>query len=141
MPSFEYTIDEKSRVGARFLSRVKEEIQRAFSIEKRERKLTQQSVAQKLGVNRSVVNRQLMGYENMTTRSIAEMLWAIGWEPHFEVRPIEHALGNQKAPAASWKTQGQKPLPDLSAPFCPFCGERICHPIALRRAAQPIWSL
>lgn len=99
MPSFEYTIDEKSRVGARFLSRVKEEIQRAFSIEKRERKLTQQSVAQKLGVNRSVVNRQLMGYENMTTRSIAEMLWAIGWEPHFEVRPIEHALGNQKAPA------------------------------------------
>lgn len=88
MPSYEYKIDEQSRVGSRFIGRVKDELQRALVAEKASRKITQQSIADKLGVNRSVVNRQFMGLENMTIRSIAELLWAIGWEPHFEARKV-----------------------------------------------------
>jgi hypothetical protein len=30
-----------------------------------------------------------MGLENMTARSIGELLWAIGWEPYFGARRIE----------------------------------------------------
>jgi hypothetical protein len=29
-----------------------------------------------------------MGLENMTLRRVAEILWAIGWEPYFGVRRI-----------------------------------------------------
>lgn len=88
MPSFEYVTDELSRVGARFVAHVNEELQRALIEEKSKRKLTQQSIADVLRVNRSVVNRRFMGLENLTVRTIAETLWAIGWEPVFEVRKV-----------------------------------------------------
>jgi len=97
MKLYEYEIDEKSLVGARFVSEVNDELKRALAVEKDERKITQQSIADKLEVNRSVVNRRFMGLENLTVRTIAETLWAIGWEPHFEVKRIDHQ-GNEPVP-------------------------------------------
>lgn len=96
MNSYEYKIDDCSRAGSRFITRVKEELQRALAAEKAGRKLTQQAIADELGVNRSVVNRRFMGLENMTARSIGELLWAIGWEPHFEARKIEQIDGDNE---------------------------------------------
>jgi hypothetical protein len=96
MPSYEYNTDDKSRAGSRYIARIAEELQKALFTEKSVRKLTQQAIADKLGVNRSVVNRQVSGLENMTARSIAEFLWAIGWEPHFEARKIEHRDGDNE---------------------------------------------
>ena len=96
MPSYEYKIDERSRAGSRFITSVNSELRHALVTEKSERKLTQQAIADKLGVNRSVVNRRFMGLENMTARSIGELLWAIGWEPHFEARKIEQNYGDNE---------------------------------------------
>ena len=96
MPSYEYKIDERSRAGSRFITSVNNELRHALVTEKSERKLTQQAIADKLGVNRSVVNRRFMGLENMTARSIGELLWAIGWEPHFEARKIERNYGDNE---------------------------------------------
>lgn len=96
MPSYEYKIDERSRAGSRFITRVNGELRHALVTEKSERKLTQQAIADKLGVNRSVVNRRFMGLENMTARSISELLWAIGWEAHFEARKIEQNYGDNE---------------------------------------------
>ncbi|HSC19432.1 MAG TPA: winged helix-turn-helix domain-containing protein [Rhizomicrobium sp.] len=86
MPSFDFVIDEKSRAGSRFMSRVNEEVQRALAAEKDARHLTQQAIAEKLHVDRSAVNRRVMGLENMTARTIGELFWALGWEPYFEAR-------------------------------------------------------
>ncbi len=96
MPSYEYKIDERSRAGSRFITSVNNELRHALVTEKSERKLTQQAIADKLGVNRSVINRRFMGLENMTARSIGELLWAIGWEPHFEARKIEQNYGDNE---------------------------------------------
>ncbi len=96
MPSYEYKIDERSRAGSRFITSVNSELRHALVTEKSERKLTQQAIADKLGVNRSVVNRRFMGLENMTARSIGELLWAIGWEPYFEARKIEQNYGDNE---------------------------------------------
>jgi hypothetical protein len=106
MSSYEFDIGEKARSGSRFLNDVRDEIRRALSVEKGKRKLTQQMIAEKLGVHRSVVNRQIMGLENLTAKSIGELLWAIGWEPHFEARELadqEHG--------ANYSTQ--LPLPEM----------------------------
>lgn len=111
MPSFEYVIDERSRAGSRFLSRVRDELQRALTAEKAQRKLTQQSIADKLGVNRSVVNRQFMGLENLTVRTIGELLWAIGWEPHFEAMKPESAAGANEFVPAKPEEMSQKSAP------------------------------
>lgn len=93
MPSFEFDIGDKEAAISRFLSAVHTEIQRAFSIEKSRRKLTQQSIADTLGVNRSVINRQVMGYENLTAKSIAELAWAIGYEPKLSLSRTEDDRG------------------------------------------------
>lgn len=96
MTSYNVEIGEKARIGARFVARVRSEIQRAFAVEKGRRRLTQQSISKRLGVNRSVINRQLMGLENMTLRSAAELLWAIGWEPSFEALRREPSHGTNE---------------------------------------------
>ncbi len=118
MTSFEYKIDDRSRAGSRFITRVNEELQRALVAEKAERKLTQQAIADKLGVNRSVVNRRFMGLENMTARSIGELLWAIGWEPYFEARKTEENVGDNEftkpvidtSPASTGGSTGPYPV-------------------------------
>jgi hypothetical protein len=88
MNSFELEIDEQSYVGAMFMARVANEIRRAAAIEKTSRKITQQAIADKIGTSRAVVNREMQGLENLSARRIAELLWALGWEPHFEARKI-----------------------------------------------------
>lgn len=89
MPSFLFDIGEKDRTVGRFIGHVRSELQRAFAHEKKNRKLTQQAVATSLGVNRSVINRQLTGYENMTIKSVVELAWAIGWTPTFSLEKEE----------------------------------------------------
>lgn len=96
MPSFQFDIGEQARTGSRFIAHVRDEIQRALFSEKGQRKITQQQIAEKLGTSRSVINRQIMGLENMTLRRVAEILWAIGWEPYFGVRRI--AAGQNQYP-------------------------------------------
>ena len=97
MTSFELEIDEKSRVGAAFMARIANEIRRAAAIEKAERKITQQAIADAIGTSRAVVNREMSGLENLTARRTAELLWALGWEPHFEARKIPE--GENQFPA------------------------------------------
>jgi hypothetical protein len=99
MPSFQFDIGEQARVGSRFIAHVRDEIQRALFSEKSERKITQQQIAEKLGTSRSVINRQIMGLENMTLRRVAEILWAIGWEPYFGVRRISAGENQYPVPA------------------------------------------
>jgi hypothetical protein len=90
MTSFELDIiDEKSRAGAEFLMRVVEEMRRALIAEKSVRKITQQSIAEKMGTSRHVINRELQGFENVSARRIGEFFWALGWDAHFEaVKPL-----------------------------------------------------
>ncbi|WP_342714095.1 hypothetical protein [Bradyrhizobium sp. B039] len=101
MTSFELELDEKSRAGAEFMARVIDEIRRAVAAEKTRRKLTQQAIAEKIGTSRAVVNRQIGGLENLTARRIGELLWAIGWEPHFEARPIPEGNNEIIRPTAT----------------------------------------
>jgi len=93
MNSFELEMDAQSGIGSEFMARVNSEIRRAVAEEKasqKERgvKLTQQAIANRIGTSRAVVNRQIQGLENLSARRIAEILWAIGWEPYFEARRI-----------------------------------------------------
>lgn len=85
MPSLMFDIGERGRTVARFIAHVRSELQRAFVAERRENKLTQQAIAQKLGVNRSVINRQLTGIENLTVKRVIELAWAMGWEVKFSL--------------------------------------------------------
>lgn len=84
--SYELKIDPKSRAGGRFIGQVRKALVSAAIDEKKETGISQQQIASRLGVNRSVINRLLRGEANLTLRSVAEIAWALGWEPVFTLR-------------------------------------------------------
>ena len=91
MNSYVFDIGETPRKVARAIGQVRSELQKAFIAEKKARKLTQQAIATKRGVHRSVINRQLGGLEDLTYRSIVENALAMGYEPNFTLKKIEEA--------------------------------------------------
>lgn len=78
MSSFQTAVTPSRRAGNRFISAVRRALQKALAEEAAKRGLTQAEVARKLGVNRSVVNRELRGVENLTLRSVAELAFGMG---------------------------------------------------------------
>lgn len=94
MMSYELKIDPKRRAAGRFIGAVRKSLINAALEEKQRHGLTQQKVADCLGVNRSVINRMLRGEVNLTLRSVAELAWAMGWQPHFSLRRIDRADRN-----------------------------------------------
>jgi len=84
--SYQLKIDPRKRQAGRLISKAHREIQKAFVRASREDGLTQQKLAQKLGLDRSVVNRILMGEGNLTLRTISDLAWALGYLPVIELK-------------------------------------------------------
>jgi transcriptional regulator with XRE-family HTH domain len=97
MTSFRFSIDPRSRLAARFLRRTRSEIQKALLEEKAERKLSQADLARILGVDRSVVNRQLTGKGNLTLRSVADLAWALNRDIEIRFVKPDTEIGDNKA--------------------------------------------
>ena len=94
MSSLDFDVGGKSRAVARFMGRVRREVQKAVAYEKQDRKLTQQQIADMLDTNKSVINREILG-GNLTLRRLAELAWALGWEIVFEFRKLNPSGRNQ----------------------------------------------
>jgi transcriptional regulator with XRE-family HTH domain len=95
---FQFDIGSRARNAGRFIGRVREELLKALSERKKDGKLSQQELARKLDVHRSVINRQLTGEANLTLRALADLAWAMDMEISFELRkPSVDAGQNQPA--------------------------------------------
>jgi plasmid maintenance system antidote protein VapI len=105
-----YDIGERARRAGRFIGHVRAELQKAWLLEKASRNITQQQIATVLDVDRSVINRQLMGYENLTLRSVAGLAWALGWEPVFYLQKCQADRAIQPMSIAS-QNEPQSPPP------------------------------
>jgi len=86
-----FDVGEKARAVGRFVGEVRAQLQIALAAEKESRKLTQQKIATMIGTNRSVINREILGYENISVRRLGELAWALGWEPDFQLRKPQAA--------------------------------------------------
>lgn len=112
--SYQMRNDPRARKAGRFIHRVQKELQNAFVASG----MKQQEIAEKLGVNRSVVNKRLLGEANLTLRTIADLAWAMGADIEFSLRPRTGADGrNDRTPAA----------PDASAEDQPERREAPCR--------------
>jgi plasmid maintenance system antidote protein VapI len=92
--SYELKIDEKDRVVGRFISSVRKALFMAAFDNENHKKATQQSIATKLGVHRSVINRMLRG-GNITLKSAAEIAWALGKAPKFSLEDQTKSLAQK----------------------------------------------
>jgi len=58
-------------------SQIESQLRDAYAAMREKTGVTQTDLAEKLGVNRSAITHRLMGGRNMTTETIADMVWAL----------------------------------------------------------------
>jgi transcriptional regulator with XRE-family HTH domain len=61
------------------------QLREAYDCQFQAGKATQASLAKKLGIDRSTVHRRLTGHTNMTTETIADMVWGLGYAINVEI--------------------------------------------------------
>lgn len=83
--SFLFELDPKDEAVADLVADIGKKLQRAVNL----RGLTQNEIAQRLGVDRSRVNRCLSGFNNLTIRSVAELAWAMNSKVIFDLELYE----------------------------------------------------
>jgi transcriptional regulator with XRE-family HTH domain len=71
--SFEIELDPNEEAGARLVAEVGGQLQELFVHRRTHDSVTQQDVADRLGVDRSRVNRCLSGFNNLTLSSLGEI--------------------------------------------------------------------
>jgi hypothetical protein len=111
MNLYVFDIGEPARKVSRFIGQVRAELRRALVSEKASRKLSQQQIATMIGTSRSVINREIMGLENLTLRRVAELAWALDWEIVFYLRKRDAVVAPTIPIQAS-----QMPLPAAVKP-------------------------
>jgi hypothetical protein len=79
--SFQISITPKERAAGRFVSRVRRALQKALTEAEIEHGTTQSDIARAIGVNRSVISRELRGHKDLGLSRVAEFAWALGRRP------------------------------------------------------------
>jgi transcriptional regulator with XRE-family HTH domain len=83
------------------------ELLKALSERKAEAGLPQQALAEKLGIKRSLINRQLSGEDSLSLRSLADLAWAMDLEISFELKKPTAKAGQNQPTATSTVEHGQ----------------------------------
>ena len=96
MRSFDRKIDNRRQVFLALASSIEGQLRDAYAKKYEAKEETQASLARKLGVGRSVVNRRLRGHTNMTIESLADMAWALGHCIEVEISDPKVELANRK---------------------------------------------
>lgn len=92
--SFQITISPSKRAAARFVSRVRRAIQQALAEENIKSGVSQSDIAREIGVNRSVVSREIRGHKDLTLSRVAELASALGRVPTFSLPEKEQVVGS-----------------------------------------------
>jgi transcriptional regulator with XRE-family HTH domain len=92
--SFQITISPKERAAGRFISRVRRAIQKALAEEEKKNGTSQSDLARTLGINRSVISREIRGNQDLTLSRVAELAWALGRKPKFELVEVSQTEGS-----------------------------------------------
>lgn len=81
--------------------------------------LTKATLAEKMGVNKSVVTRSLRGDQNLTLRTIADLCWALGVRPVFSVEPADEdmTLARTAATAVNGRARLKSPSGEGARPM------------------------
>lgn len=83
--SFDFELSPKEEASSEFVALVGDKLQRALIRRKKREKFTQQQLADKLGVDRSRVNRCFSGSNNLTISTLAEIVWALDGRIVFDI--------------------------------------------------------
>lgn len=114
MTSYRIRTCVRSRSAGRLIGRVRSELVRAALEERTEAGTTIQALADKLLLERSVINGQLSGHQPLSLRLIADLAWALNREVVFEIRKPERMAGQNSPPEVSTASSRQATVIGLS---------------------------
>jgi hypothetical protein len=77
LESFRTKINARRQMFLLLAGEIERQLREAYDRKFRAGEANQSSLADKLGIDRSAVNRRLTGRVNMTTETIADMVWAL----------------------------------------------------------------
>jgi hypothetical protein len=97
MPSFRISVTPSRRAAARFVTKVRRTLQKAYAEEKRKHGLTQTAIARALNVHRSVINRELKGQKDITVGRVGEFAWVMGRVTSFDLLELVPQAGSNLA--------------------------------------------
>ncbi|MHB2205090.1 helix-turn-helix domain-containing protein [Methylobacterium sp. CM6257] len=92
--SFRITLTPSKRTAGRFIEKVRRALLTALAQEEAANGLTQSDIARSIGVNRSVIHRELRGHKDITLGRVAELAWAMKRKPQILLIPEEAPTGN-----------------------------------------------
>ncbi len=75
----------------------------ALAEESSKRGITQSDIAREIGIHRSVINRELRGYKDISVGRVAEIAQALGRDPFLELRNL----------SAEWQANVSTHLPEI----------------------------
>ena len=115
--SFQVSITPSQRAAGRFVARVRRSIQKALAEETQKNGITQSDLARAIGVNRSVISREIRGHKDLTLSRVAELAWALGRKPSLELLESSRTVESNHAPQpAPVKTTDAIKRADIHAP-------------------------
>jgi hypothetical protein len=111
MPSYQIAIDPHRRAAARFVGQVRRALQKAFIEEQKKRGLSQAEIARALKVHRSVINRELKGFKDITLGRVGELAWAMERQPFFSIEKSVQSVGTNGPKASAQQISNAPSLP------------------------------
>ena len=101
MQSSQIALAPSRRAAGRFIAKVRRKILEALVEEHAASGMTQSDIARVINVHRSVINRELRGRKDITLGRVAELAFALGRAPSFELVKPAMKLGSNMKPVGS----------------------------------------
>jgi plasmid maintenance system antidote protein VapI len=102
------------------MSRVHRALSKVVMEAKAERSLTQQQIADLMGVDKSVVSRIINGESNLTLKTIGDISWVVGLKPELTFKVIDRVStedANNIAMPTIFAAQSETPRVETSKPI------------------------
>jgi hypothetical protein len=129
MPFSPETLDQRRHTFLSLSSQIEGQLRDLYDVRYQSGEVTQASMAECLNVNRSVVNRRLKGYTNMTVETIADMVWSLKGTIHVTICAAEALCSNQlyANTISSSSVIGNPSLPQAVTPDDQFGTPRLIY--------------
>ena len=114
-----FRINKVNARRATFLSLVSQigsQLRDAYALKSEQGLENQASLAKKLNVDRSAINRRLTGRTNMTLQSLADMVWSLGYAIRVIIFDPANQDGRNWSPSVAKSDVGIEMVPPSNIP-------------------------
>jgi hypothetical protein len=108
LPSSRQKPDRRRQAFLKLSGQIEGQLRELYARQHEAGKVTQVTLAKKIGVSPSVINRRLLGHSNMTMETIADLIWGLNADFELKIFDAGSTLSNS-LPQPQTVLPSQKP--------------------------------